>query len=117
MTLYPVLKEALACSISTDSKSGQFKVRTLLSKNRNSGRFLGARSELMGVKEAAIPIGMGAAGIRPGIQVIELDAENGRLQRIHAAVGARDVMEILLLAAMDADHSQAFCHSRIIRGG
>jgi hypothetical protein len=36
----------LACSISTDSKSGQFKVRTPLSKNLNSGRFLGVCQDL-----------------------------------------------------------------------
>jgi hypothetical protein len=36
----------LACSISTDSKSGQFKVRTPLSQNPNSGRFLAVCQEV-----------------------------------------------------------------------
>src|SRR5207302_1676607 len=36
----------LACSNFPDSKSGQFKVRTPLSKNPNSGRFLGVCQEL-----------------------------------------------------------------------
>jgi hypothetical protein len=41
----PVESETLKSTI-PDSKSGQFKVRTPLSKNPNSGRFLGVCQEL-----------------------------------------------------------------------
>ncbi len=41
----PAESETLKSTI-PDSKSGQFKVRTPLSKNPNSGRFLGVCQEL-----------------------------------------------------------------------
>jgi hypothetical protein len=74
------------------------------------------RVEFMGIKEAAIPICMRAAGIHPRIQMLELDAENSSLQRIEAAAGAGDVMELLSHGAMDTDHPQPLCYGRIMRG-
>src|SRR5208337_819517 len=101
-----VAKEAANCELIIDMM--EFSGRRCWTSNE--------RAEITGVKETAIAIGVTAARMCPGIQVIELDAKDGSLQGVQAAVRAEDVMEILLLTAMDSEDPQAFCQGGIIRG-
>src|SRR5271165_6105782 len=65
-------------------------------------------------KKLPVTVGIGPPPLRPGIQVLQLHAKNSRLQRIQAAVGAQNFVEILFLAAVHAKHAEPLGHLRIV---
>ena len=60
------------------------------------------RREPGGFEEAAIALGAVLPSLLPGVEMPQLYAQDGGLQRVQAAVGADYLVEISFLAAVDA---------------
>src|SRR5579859_6786994 len=67
-------------------------------------------------EEATIAVGAVLPSQLPGIEMAQLYAQNGGLQRMQAAVGADHFVEIFFLAAMDTQHLKTLGNRGVVGG-
>src|SRR5208337_5526750 len=73
-------------------------------------------SQILLKEELAVALGAILAAGSPGIEVGEFHTQYGGLQGVQAAIGAEDVVVVLLLAAMAAKHPEALRQGRVVGG-
>src|ERR1039458_6981096 len=79
----------------------------LLRQDDSMGGIRAGFDQSRGVKERVIALGHGAAELIPAADVLELDAENGALEAIHARVPAHLVVMVAAAHPMLAQHAGA----------
>src|SRR5580704_1588549 len=109
----PIVSQMLLEFIARITTYGELIVDVMKAK-RCDRRFDG-RDQTALLEKFTVTIGASLPTGRPRIQMTQLDAQNRRLESVEPTVGAKDVVIVLLLAAVDPEHAEAFSHFIVIR--
>src|SRR2546421_10548568 len=66
-------------------------------------------------EQARVNFGLRTSGLRPVVQVRQLDAQDGRLQRVESAVEADLAVQVFSCAAVHAQRAQTFSERVVVR--